>query len=375
MIAANGWQDKFQAVIDKTQQLNVEGMEDLKTLEDWYDWLDKFLVWVPVEDNYGTLVYDHLVKFYYIFDQQPVFSLMTPEVPTPEQPKKLTQLSEWIVKYIREEGKFLDTPASLTPESLATFYASPAYHMGEYECPHGGWKTFNEWFARHTKPSFRPIAAIEDDTVIVAGADATFDGQWEIRADSGVTIKGLHWKISELLDGSPYANEFLGGMWTHSFLNTSDYHRQHAPVGGKIVEARVIQGAEYVEVECEPVPGDPNGKHRAVGKRQYQAWCPDHAGFEFLQTRGLIMIDNPIVGLVAIMPIGMSNVSSVIITAEVGREVQKGEEVSYFQFGGSDYVMLFQNKANVSFTAQPGNHYKVGTRIAEAYPVGYRKRH
>ena len=48
---------------------------------------------------------------------------------------------------------------------------------------------------------------------------------------------------------------------------------------------------------------------------------------------------------------------------------RKGEEISYFQFGGSDIVMLFEASSNVSFTAQPDVHYKQGTKIAQAYPV------
>jgi len=59
------------------------------------------------------------------------------------------------------------------------------------------------------------------------------------------------------------------------------------------------------------------------------------------------------------MPIGMCQVSSVILTAEVGVTLRKGEELSYFQFGGSDIIMLFEAAANVSFTAQPAIHYKM----------------
>ncbi|MDE5942162.1 MAG: phosphatidylserine decarboxylase, partial [Muribaculaceae bacterium] len=84
----------------------------------------------------------------------------------------------------------------------------------------------------------------------------------------------------------------------------------------------------------------------------------------------LIVIDSPI-GLVAILPMGMAQVSSVVLTAEVGKVLHKGEEISYFQFGGSDIVMVFEASSNVSFTAQPGIHYKVGTKLAEAYPVVY----
>ena len=64
----------------------------------------------------------------------------------------------------------------------------------------------------------------------------------------------------------------------------------------------------------------------------------------------------------------MAQVSSVILTAEVGKVLRKGEEISYFQFGGSDIVVLFEAKSNVSITAQLQTHYKVGNRIAQAFP-------
>lgn len=58
-----------------------------------------------------------------------------------------------------------------------------------------------------------------------------------------------------------------------------------------------------------------------------------------------------------------------ILTAEEGVTVRKGEELSYFQFGGSDIVLLFECASNVSFTAQLGVHYKMGARIGQAFPV------
>ena len=99
--------------------------------------------------------------------------------------------------------------------------------------------------------------------------------------------------------------------------------------------------------------------------RQYNA--PDSPGYQFLQARGLIVLETTI-GLVAVLPIGMAQVSSVVITAEVGKTLRKGEELSYFQFGGSDIVLVFEQQSNVSLTAQVGVHYKVGTRIGMAFP-------
>jgi len=262
-------------------------------------------------------------------------------------------------------GKFLDTPDSVTEKSLASFKNSPNYNMDEYLEPMGGWRTFNDLFARHFKPGFRPIAAINDSTVIVSAADSVFDGQWEIRSDSGITIKGMHWMVRELFDGSKYQDEFNNGIFTHSFLGPNDYHRQHAPVGGEVLEARIIPGQVYLKVEAVHVENDGRKSLRLV-RRAFDA--PDTPGYQFSQARGLIVLRTEI-GLVAFLPIGMAQVSSVVLCVEKGQMVTKGQELSYFHFGGSDYILVFQRDSNVSITAQVGVHYKVGTRIGQAYPT------
>ena len=241
----------------------------------------------------------------------------------------------------------------------------PATTWGDYEKPKGGWKTFNQFFARRKKPGYMPVAAINDDHVIVSPADSVNDGQWEVGSDSKVNIKGLEWSIEELLEGSDYKDDFAGGIWTHQFLNTTDYHRQHASVGGKVLEAREVQGVVYLGVGTEPIEGDEKGRTRIVRKQI----ALDEPGYQFMQMRGLVVIQSSI-GKVAILPMGMAQVSSIIVTAEKGTTLRKGDEISYFQFGGSDIVIVFQRDSNVSITAQPGVHYKAGTRIAMAYPVG-----
>jgi hypothetical protein len=43
----------------------------------------------------------------------------------------------------------------------------------------------------------------------------------------------------------------------------------------------------------------------------------------------------------------MAPFSSVVIAANVGSVRHKGEELRYFQFGGSDFVMVFERTSNV----------------------------
>ena len=93
------------------------------------------------------------------------------------------------------------------------------------------------------------------------------DGQtptsWPVSDASIVTIKGIKWSITHLLQGSQYADKFGGGIFNHAFLNTYSYHRQHAPVDCKAVEARIIQGQVYLETTViftreEIPPGRPS---------------------------------------------------------------------------------------------------------------------
>jgi phosphatidylserine decarboxylase len=366
LIKENQWERDFQHAIENARKWNIPELAHINNLDDYLVWIDEWLRWVPTEDKPGTEIYNHICKFYFIMDQRPVLGLQNRAIPHKEAPP-LTPLSAWLVKYAKAIGEFLDTPESLTPESVQSFYNSPNYNMNDYIRPHGGWKTFNQWFARNFKPGYRPVAAVADEQIIVSPADSTFAGQWENRTDSHVTVKNLHWSVDELMEGSPYKNRFVNGMFMHAFLGPNDYHRQHAPVGGTVLEARVIPGQVYLEVVAEPVSsGDGPLRHRLRPVRTLDA--PDNAGYQFAQARGLVVLDTPI-GLVAVLPIGMAQVSSVILTAEVGVTLRKGEEISYFQFGGSDIIVLFEAKSNVCFSAQPGVHYKTGTKIAQAYPA------
>lgn len=366
LIDEHGWEDAFNEAIAHAREWNIPQLEGIDNLKDYLAWIDGLLRWVPTENFEGREIYNQLCKFYFILDQDPVRDLQNPILPAPEA-RPLTPLSAWMVRYAQSMGAFLDTPESLTPESLQTIIDSPNYNMSDYLVPNGGWKSFNQFFARNFKPGTRPVAAVADPHVIVSPADSTFAGQWEIRADSHVTVKNLHWTIAELMEGSPYRDRFVNGMFMHAFLGPNDYHRQHAPVGGMVLEARVIPGQVCLQVVPEKVDDRPDGAvHRLKPLRAFDA--PDDAGYQFAQARGLVVLDTPI-GLVAVLPIGMAQVSSVILTAEVGGTLRKGEEISYFQFGGSDIIVLFESKSNVSFTAQPNTHYKMGTRIAQAYPA------
>lgn len=356
------------------------------------------LKWIPHEGSEGQYVYNTLCMFYFVFNQSPLKELQTPITPDASG-RPLTWLSSWLVVYSQLVGLWMDTTESLTEESLESFKQSKHYNVDEALPPPGGWKTFNEFFSRQLKADARPIESPLDDKVIVYPADCKYDSSVadhvvSISSTGTVLIKNLPWTIGSLLQGSEYADEFNGGVWMHGFLNTYNYHRQHAPVSGEVIEAKIIQGSSYVEVDVDGnklqaplTPGfrqlSPPGPWPLAPifspkSRQFLCYRIDTNSTiaEFMQTRGLIIINNAVLGKVAVLPIGMAVVSSVKLLVRKNQQLKKGDEISTFLFGGSDIVCVFQRKAGLAVESfvpsAPGkySYSKMGSTLANApWPI------
>lgn len=305
---------------------------EVATLPQYYDFLDEMVTLIPTDRNLNPFV----LTFYYLIDLSPGGILQGD-----------ASFQRWTRKFAEDWGAFLDTTESA--QGIKGFFSDPSYHIEDYCVAPSGWLTFNQFFARQVRPGKRPVDGRCDDRVIVSPADSVFQGQWAIESDSKITAKGLTWSVIDLLDGSPCQDKFRGGVFTHSFLNVNDYHRYHLPVGGVVREVRKIPGKVTLDVIKKP-----DGSLDIV----------DGTGYQFTQDRGLIVMDSPL-GWVAVLPIGMAQVSSVTLTAEVGAVLSKGEEFGFFAFGGSDIVTLFE-AGKVQLEARVGTHYNQGRRIGHA---------
>jgi phosphatidylserine decarboxylase precursor len=358
LIQQYSWEENFRAAIENAQACGVAGFPQIPALDDFLMQTSDLISYTPSAGGDVRNAFAAHLHYYFILHQEPLRRLQNPIEPG-ESKKALTPLSAWMVELAQARGAYMDTLDSA--KGIEAFKTHPALNWDEYMSPPSGYLTFNQFFARHVRPGARPIDGLDDDTVLVSPADSTHLGAWPINDnselqvdDDKLDIKGLRWSIHELLQGSEYADRFNGGIFTHSFLKSTDYHRWHTPVRGKVVEARVIQGQVYAEAVALPQIMD--------GKQSYILDLLDEVGYQFLQTRGIVMIDSP-VGLVACIPVGMGMVSSVIITAQVGKTLHKGEELGYFQFGGSDFVMVFERNSRVKLTCQLNQHYKQGSRV------------
>jgi phosphatidylserine decarboxylase len=177
----------------------------------------------------------------------------------------------------------------------------------------------------------------------------------------GVLIKSRQFNAVDDLLGpeSAYRGKFDGGTLTHTFLDVNDYHHYHFPVSGTIREIRKIQaidaagGITIWDAEAQ----------------RYRLEC-DIPGWQMIETRGLVIIETEDYGLVAMLPIGMSQISSVNFdeTLKVGDKVKKGDHLGWFLFGGSDIVYLFQK--GITFNLATTSHLLQGEKLGTLQQAG-----
>ena len=345
--------------LEKAKEINPDrNTNPAQNLEEYYKfvtWAERTMPWAIVKKEEYPEIFDNIFQglcaFYFLIDQ-----------PLPELEGKglvnnslqyYEPFAKWLVTFSKSWGAFLDTEESWNEEHYQMALNDTNFGLRNdwYEDP-ANWKTFNQFFARYLKsPYMRPVASPDLDSVVVSFADSEPQGVWAIDGNSnlmdegGVPVKSATLKsISKLIgDDSQYKDAFANGTFTHSFLNVNDYHRYHFPVSGIVKEARIIQGIN-----------PPGGQLWWDDENNRYAFNPSaKTGWQSIETRGCVILETDEYGLVALMPIGMGAVSSVNFEENVipGASVKKGDMLGHFAFGGSDFIMIFQNGVMFSLDA------------------------
>lgn len=233
----------------------------------------------------------------------------------------------------------------------------------EFQCdpaqPHHGFRSWDDFFTREFRPGVRPVAAPHDDNVIVNACEsAPYRLAHDVQRHARFWIKAQPYSLAHMLANDPLTEHFVGGTIYQAFLSALSYHRWHSPVSGTVVKAYVKDGTYYSETLSED--DDP------AGPNDSQGYITEVA------TRAMIFIqaDNPAIGLICVMPVGMAEVSTCQITVYEGQKVKKGEQLAMFHFGGSTHCVFFGPKVKLDFDLhgqQPGlnaSNIPVNARIA-----------
>ncbi|MBA8989413.1 phosphatidylserine decarboxylase [Curtobacterium pusillum] len=208
---------------------------------------------------------------------------------------------------------------------------------------HWGFASWNDFFTRHFRDGERPVASADDTAVIVSPCEATpYRIASRVHRRDEFWAKAEPYSVEELLAGDESVDAFVDGTVWQAFLSALDYHRWHSPVAGRIVRAWVQPGTYFSEADAQGTDAA-----EPTLSQGYLAHVATRAVF-------VIDADDPAIGLVAVVFIGMSDVSSCVIGEGLGAgaRVGKGDELGYFQFGGSTVCVLFGPGVVESFSLE-----------------------
>ncbi|MCA8994517.1 MAG: phosphatidylserine decarboxylase family protein [Planctomycetaceae bacterium] len=283
-----------------------------------------------------------------------------------QQFKKI--LGYWSKFLVRDDSRYVlvDSFPNQTPKALAWLSPTARQEMVDVACqasgcpdecknqpfeyffncdpsdPYYGFKSWDDFFTRTFRDEVRPVAE-GDDIVANACESAPLQVATNVSETAEFWLKGQPYSLQDMMNFDPLAEQFAGGTIYQAFLSALSYHRWNSPVTGTVKKAFVVNGSYYLENRYQgfinPDGGDPSAPN-------------DSQPFlTAVATRAVIFIeaDNPKIGLMCFIAVGMAEVSSCEITVSEGERIEKGQELGMFHFGGSTHCLIFRPEVQLEF--------------------------
>ncbi len=245
------------------------------------------------------------------------------------------------------QGMQMDEPNSHRNKKLIKSWTHELGSKMEDYKP-GPWSTFNDFFVREIADGKRPVAAEDDDTVVVAPADCVINMIIDqLKVDTPIPVKTVTMNIRQLLAGSQYADKFLDGTAVSCILMPDSYHWYHAPVGGTLVEARDDIAGSYYGMRDFP---ELLNKGNVGYGYDYEMFDHFRRGYVIIKTQYPESTESdPVEGYVGMVTVGLNSIASVNYLKKFKNidgpvPVAKGEKVGNFKYGGSLNILLFEEK-------------------------------
>lgn len=136
-------------------------------------------------------------------------------------------------------------------------------------------------------------------------------------------------------DQNELRESFEGGAVYQGYLTPWFYHRWRSPVSG-VIEKCYQAGYSYFV------------SNPSINPKIKQPYIASQPLLSMIAARQIYVIkaDNPKIGHVAVMEIGMTEVSGIKNLVKEGQRINKGDLLGYFRFGGSTHAVIFGRKAS-----------------------------
>lgn len=210
-------------------------------------------------------------------------------------------------------GGTKDKPKSV--KDIPQFVEDMNIDMSEAVKSMDEFKTFNEFFYRKLKPEARPIGE-----GLVSPADAKLIAFESVEEVGKFFVKGQEFQLKDYLQSESMAAKYKNASMFIFRLAPNDYHRYHFPYSGMVGSSKKIKGRYY---SVSPY---------ALQTNFTKVFCENKREFLELKTEDK--------GDILLSPVGATMVGSIYETFTPNSQVEKGDEMGYFGFGGSTVVML-----------------------------------
>jgi phosphatidylserine decarboxylase len=194
--------------------------------------------------------------------------------------------------------------------------------------PGYGYKTWDEFFIRKFRDGVRPVYEPEDDSQIVSCCESTpFALKVDVKLVDEFWLKGQPYSLQDMFGNHETGSLFEGGTVYQAFLSALSYHCWHAPVSGVVRDVWNIPGSYYAGsywegfANIDPITGVEHPD--SAGPNESQGYICQVA------TRAVMLLEaaDPRIGLMAIVQVGMAEVSTCQWTVAKGANVSKGDEI------------------------------------------------
>jgi len=219
--------------------------------------------------------------------------------------------------------------------------------------------SLNDFFTRALKPGVRPIDS--DPNAFCSPCDATLGQIGRLSGATLVQAKGHYYTVDDLIgqlgEGSA---PFVNGSFATLYLSPKDYHRVHVPMDCTLTHMQHIPGALF---PVFPKAVDTVPKLYARNERVV-FWLETAQG-----PIVLVMIGALNVGSIHVTGYGTVNSTSQAASEwqpTESYELKKGEELAWFNMGGSCVVVCVPEQQGTWHTDyEPGQAVRVGQNLRD----------
>lgn len=214
-------------------------------------------------------------------------------------------------------GAFQNT--ALSKIKIVPFIKKYNIQMDQFEKKVSDFKSFNDFFTRKLRSGARSIS--EGQNIFISPVDGKLFVVEKISNKISFFVKNEQFDLESFLADKNLAKEYQDGLLIIFRLAPSDYHRFHFPINCVPSEIKRI-----------------NGIYESVNPIVYRT------GFQPLvqNERCLTILKTEQFSDVIAVSVGAMLVGKIIHTFEPQKQCEKGDEMGYFEFGGSSLVLVFK---------------------------------